>query len=60
MLRLVPVTLKEANKFVDALHRHHESVIGHRWSVGCAIGEQLVGVAICERAKARSGISLYV
>jgi hypothetical protein len=43
-LRLVPVTLKEANAYVKRLHRHHDPVTGHRWSIG---------VAICERAKAR-------
>jgi hypothetical protein len=54
MLRLVPVTLKEANAFVLKLHRHHDPVSGHRWSVGVStLHGKLVGVAICERSKAR-------
>ena len=52
-LRLVPVTLKEANAYVTRLHRHHDPTRGHRWSVGVANDGHLCGVAICERAKAR-------
>lgn len=31
-LRLVPLTLKEANELVAKLHRHHRPVVGHRFS----------------------------
>lgn len=31
MLRLVPVTLKQANAFVAAHHRHHKPVTGHKF-----------------------------
>jgi hypothetical protein len=33
-LRLKPVTLKEANAFVGALHRHHGVSQGHKFSIG--------------------------
>lgn len=52
-LRLIPVTLREANAYVARLHRHHDPVTGHRWSIGVANNGVLVGVAICEQAKAR-------
>ena len=52
-LRIVPVTLREANAFVARLHRHHGATTGHRWSLGVADNGHLCGVAICERAKAR-------
>src|ERR1035441_8056475 len=33
-LLLVHVELAEANAFVDALHRHHKRVVGHKFSLG--------------------------
>lgn len=33
-LRIVPVTLAEANAFVAKLHRHSKPTVGHRFSVG--------------------------
>jgi hypothetical protein len=48
-LEIVPVTLAEANSFVEALHRHSRPVVGHRFSVGVALSGQLVGVAIVGR-----------
>lgn len=53
-LRIVPVTLAEANAFVDKHHRHHAPVVSHRWSIGVANGAGLCGVAICGRPKARA------
>jgi hypothetical protein len=49
MLEVVPVTLAAANAFVASLHRHNKPVTGHRFSVGVAMGGQLVGVAIVGR-----------
>lgn len=34
MLELVPITLKEANAFVERYHRHHKPVVGHKFSIG--------------------------
>lgn len=33
-MRVVPLTLKEANALVASLHRHHKPVVGHRFSIG--------------------------
>ena len=52
-LRLVPVSLREANAYVDAHHRHHGRVVGHKFSVGCEQDGQLVGVAIVGRPVSR-------
>ena len=52
-LRLVPVSLREANAYVDAYHRHHGRVVGHKFSVGCEQDGQLVGVAIVGRPVSR-------
>jgi len=53
-LCVVPVELKEANAFIAALHRHHQPVIGHRFSIGCADESgELHGVAVVGRPVAR-------
>lgn len=53
-LRLVPVTLTEANEFVAGWHRHNQPVLGHKFSVGVANSDDiLVGVAIVGRPIAR-------
>lgn len=33
-MRVVPLTLKQANKLVAELHRHHKPCVGHRFSIG--------------------------
>lgn len=53
-LRLVPVTLDEANAFVRRLHRHSKPTVGHRFSVGVSDGATLRGVAIAGRPVARA------
>ena len=53
MLELVPITLKEANAFVEQHHRHHKPVVGHKFSVAASDGEKIVGVAIVGRPVSR-------
>lgn len=53
MLRIVPLTLTEANAFVKIHHRHHAPTVGHLWSIGVEDGTKLVGVAICGRPISR-------
>lgn len=48
-LRIIPVTLEEANGFVRRLHRHNKPVVGARFCIGVAFGVELVGVAIVGR-----------
>lgn len=52
-LQLVTVSLAAANAFVEALHRHHKKVQGHKFSIGVKAGGVLVGVAIVGRPVAR-------
>ena len=47
------IGLDEANAFVKRLHRHHKPVIGHLFSIGCANGSGIVGVAIIGRPVSR-------
>ena len=52
-LEIVPITLREANAFVEQNHRHHGKVVGHKFSIGLSDGEKIVGVAIVGRPVAR-------
>lgn len=54
MLNKVPLTLKAANAFVAAHHRHNKPVVGHRFSIGAMANDQLVGVAIVGRPVSRN------
>lgn len=52
-LTIVPMTLAEANAFVEKHHRHHKPVPGAKFCVAVAVGETVVGVAIVGRPIAR-------
>lgn len=52
-LTLVAVSLAAANAFVAEHHRHHKPVRGHKFSLGCAVDGQLIGVAIVGRPISR-------
>lgn len=63
MLDIVPVSLAEANAFVEQNHRHHGRVVGHKFSIGATDGEKIVGVAIVGRPVSRyldDGLTLEV
>lgn len=51
-LQLVPLTLREANTYVERHHRHHRPVRGCLFCLGCENGE-IRGVAIVGRPLAR-------
>jgi hypothetical protein len=62
-LAVVPVSFAEAAAFVDAHHRHHRRPVGHKFSIGVADGDMLVGVAMVGRPVARrldDGMTLEV
>jgi hypothetical protein len=53
-LRPYPITLREANGFIRAHHRHHVPVRGCRFVIGCVTdGDKLVGVAVVGRPVSR-------
>ena len=52
-LTVVPISLAEANAFVEANHRHHKPVVGHKFSIAVSDGERIRGVAIIGRPVAR-------
>ena len=53
LMKIIPLTLKQANGLVSDLHRHHKPVQGHRFSLGLTDGDELVGAAICGRPVSR-------
>ena len=55
-LRLIPLTLKEANGLIASKHRHHKPVVGHRFSIGCldTSSGEIVGAAVIGRPVARA------
>lgn len=52
-LRIVPVSLADARSFVADHHRHNGPPRGHKFSIGVAAGDTLVGVAIVGRPVSR-------
>ena len=53
LLKLIPLTLKEANEFVIKYHRHNKRCVGCKFCLGAIFYRTLVGVAIVGRPIAR-------
>lgn len=53
MLEICPMTLREANAYVEQHHRHHGPAAGHKFSIGLSDGKKIVGVAIVGRPVSR-------
>jgi hypothetical protein len=49
----IRIGLDEANAFVEKHHRHHKPVVGHLFSIGACVGDDIVGVVIVGRPVAR-------
>lgn len=52
-MNAVPIELKQANEFVDKLHRHHAPVYRDKFRVGCEVNGKLVGVVQIARPVSR-------
>jgi hypothetical protein len=62
-LEFAPLDLASANEFVRQHHRHHQPVVGHKFSLAAILSGAVVGVAIVGRPVARSrddGMTLEV
>lgn len=49
-----PLELKQANAFVENLHRHHNPVHRDKFRIGCMSNGKLVGVIQCGRPVSRN------
>ena len=45
MIKAIPISLAQAQSYIDEHHRHHTSVIRDKYRVGAEINGELVGVA---------------
>ena len=52
-LKVRPITLKDANRYVAQNHRHNIPTNGHKWSLAVYDGDRLCGVAIVGQPVAR-------
>lgn len=52
-MRVVPLTLKQANGLISELHRHHKPVVGHRFSIGAESDGKLVAAVVVGRPVSR-------
>lgn len=52
-MEIRPISLKEANSFVNKNHRHHNGTVGHKFSIGCFKNDKMIGCAICGRPVSR-------
>lgn len=52
-MKLVPLSIREANAFTSAHHRHNCGTVGHKFSIGLEQGGVLIGVATVGRPVAR-------
>lgn len=53
-MKVIPLTLSQANELITAWHRHHKPATGHRFSIGCLLTVScVVGAAIVGRPVAR-------
>lgn len=62
-MKIVPISMKEANEYVTACHRHHKAVRGCKFCIGVTNCDKLVGVAICGRPVSRhldDGLTLEI
>ena len=53
MLKAIPLTLAQANEFIEKHHRHHHKVPRDKFRVGCEMDGKLVGVATVGQPLAR-------
>jgi hypothetical protein len=53
-LQRIPLSLPEANAFVELHHRHHKPVVGHKFSLGAVLDNEIVGVVIVGRPVTRA------
>ena len=54
MLKIIPLSLKEANLLVANWHRHHKPARGCKFVIGVADESGIHGAAICGRPSARN------
>ena len=49
-----PLSIKQANDYIEQHHRHHKRVTGHRFTIAAVLGGEIVGVVVVGRPVARA------
>lgn len=52
-MRLQPIAIRDAKKFVGVEHRHHPEPTGARWCLAAFVEQRLIGVSMVGNPKAR-------
>jgi len=53
-MKIVPLSLRDANEIVSKWHRHHKATVGYKFAIGVIDQEgEICGAAICGRPSAR-------
>jgi hypothetical protein len=52
-MKITPLSLKDANRFIANFHRHSKKVTGAKFAIGLEEDSELIGVAIAGRPVAR-------
>jgi hypothetical protein len=52
-MKIRPIELKVANRYIIENHRHHKQVQGHKFSIGLFIEDKLIGILCCGRPVSR-------
>ena len=52
-MRIIPITLRQANAFIIQFHRHHKPVVGMKFAIGLEDCGNLIGIVIVGRPVAR-------
>ena len=63
MLEIRPISIHDANIYIEQIHRHHGGKVGCKFAIACYDGSDLHGVAICSNPVARNaddGLTLEV
>jgi L-amino acid N-acyltransferase YncA len=53
-IRVTPISIQEANAFIEAHHRHHKPALSGLFAVACSENDEVRGVAIVGRPVARN------
>ena len=53
MLKLCPLSVTSANRYVKQWHRHHRPTVSGLFALGAMVGDAVVGVAVCGRPVSR-------
>lgn len=62
-MEIRPITLREAQEYINANHRHHNATVGCKFAIGCFAGDKMVGCAVCGRPVSRhldNGLTLEI